>query len=481
MASTYEPIEYDIGEVRALFDSCIIIGTVTSVDHDTNKASVTTDDWETISDIPIHYHCPDTETVDDGHQAFEEDDEVYILHDGSSFPPSVSTMKVVGRVEGLKLCFIAVILINFRNTDYIVWDPKNDCLFKLYNDIGDEITQPNTLSNINGAKNLPGSSWTDAATKTGEETPAGKASVSLPCAPCDQGGTGYWPKCEPCFGELNTSDSDTIESPIPDIPDSTGAGQVTATYTWLAHQCRPGFTHNECNRDYQLQHPKLNENVSYCVLPNNDTKHFAYFWLNSSIQTKRKTDSITDVKKPGEPISYTSFSESKFYEISYIYTYYRILDLSPEILANQIYFSEIESECSGWPTCGETPHVVCTGTKREGDILGDSKIGIRTYRGSAILAETFLGGYNGKSYAGTGSNGPICDSINWILQSENEDINYTFELWAQLEKGYTGNPSVEADYNYVWGDFIKLDMVNILSYFPTLENVTDFKAYLRGN
>ena len=104
MASTYEPIEYDIGQVRELFDSCIIIGTVASVDHDTNKASVTTDDWGTISDIPIHYHCLDKETVDDGHLAFEEDDEVYVLHDGSSFPPSVSTMKIVGRVEGLKIC-----------------------------------------------------------------------------------------------------------------------------------------------------------------------------------------------------------------------------------------------------------------------------------------------------------------------------------------------------------------------------------------
>lgn len=106
MASIYEPIEYDIGEVRELFDSCIIIGTITNVNHDDNEASVTTDKWGAIAGIPIHYHCPDEETVDKGHLAFEEDDGVYILHDGRSFPPDASTMKIVGFFElPLQFCY----------------------------------------------------------------------------------------------------------------------------------------------------------------------------------------------------------------------------------------------------------------------------------------------------------------------------------------------------------------------------------------
>lgn len=104
MASDYEPIEYDVGEVRELFDSCIFVGTITQVKHDVNKADVETEEWGTISDIPIHYHCPDSETVDDGHLAFEEDDSVYVLHDGSRFPLSASTLKIVGFVVGLKDC-----------------------------------------------------------------------------------------------------------------------------------------------------------------------------------------------------------------------------------------------------------------------------------------------------------------------------------------------------------------------------------------
>lgn len=157
MASNYEPIEYDVGEVRELFDSCIFVGTITKVKHDVNKANVETEEWGTISDIPIHYHCPGKETVDDGHLAFEEGDEVYLLHDGSQLPPNPSTLKVVGRVEGLKVCPQDYVLVRFQNDDTgtpdkcFVWDvnaigvainiPKNGGGFALFPcDFGD-ITQ----------------------------------------------------------------------------------------------------------------------------------------------------------------------------------------------------------------------------------------------------------------------------------------------------------------------------------------------------
>lgn len=110
MASDYEAIEYDIGEVKELFDSCIFVGTITEIKHNINKASVDTEKWGTISDIPIHYHCEKSETVDDGHFAFEENDQVYILHDGSHLPPSSSTSKIVGFVIGLKECVRKVYL-----------------------------------------------------------------------------------------------------------------------------------------------------------------------------------------------------------------------------------------------------------------------------------------------------------------------------------------------------------------------------------
>lgn len=113
MANNYEPIEYDVGEVKELFDSCIKTGKIIDVDHDNNKADVeivVEEEIETFSAVPIHYHCEESETVDDGHMAFEEDDEVYILHDGSRSLLDSSTLKIIGFVAGLKECLRKVYL-----------------------------------------------------------------------------------------------------------------------------------------------------------------------------------------------------------------------------------------------------------------------------------------------------------------------------------------------------------------------------------
>lgn len=118
MASNYEPIEYDVGDVKGLFDSCIKTGKIVEVDHENNKADieiVVGENTESFLDVPIHYHCPEKETVNDGHLAFEEDDEVYVLHDGSSFPLSSSTLKIIGLVTGLKKCLREYLYIKSGN------------------------------------------------------------------------------------------------------------------------------------------------------------------------------------------------------------------------------------------------------------------------------------------------------------------------------------------------------------------------------
>lgn len=90
----YETIEIeakDAGRVHML------TGSVTSIDS--NIVDVDIDDYGVVSDIPVFYHCPDSETADGN--PFFIDARVIIVNSGDAVSLSVADMKVVGFEDGL--------------------------------------------------------------------------------------------------------------------------------------------------------------------------------------------------------------------------------------------------------------------------------------------------------------------------------------------------------------------------------------------
>lgn len=102
MAHDHEKIVYGIDEVKELFDASVMIGTIVNVDYETDKADVEVVGSGLISDIPIFYHCPESSVIEGGSAAFAEDDNVYILSREGRV--SAANLKIVGFVDGLKLC-----------------------------------------------------------------------------------------------------------------------------------------------------------------------------------------------------------------------------------------------------------------------------------------------------------------------------------------------------------------------------------------
>lgn len=95
------PIEAEYGST-----ACVITGLIVEITYgdDSNAAKiriVVEGGEEIIENVPIHYHCQGSEAVDDGRLAFREDNNVYLLYDGSGLPYSSSTLKIVGFVDGV--------------------------------------------------------------------------------------------------------------------------------------------------------------------------------------------------------------------------------------------------------------------------------------------------------------------------------------------------------------------------------------------
>ena len=104
MAHDHESIEYGLDEVKEVFNASVLTGTIVSVDTENDKADVDISGFGLISAVSIFYHCGGESTVEGGAQAFEEGDSVYILNKKGIVNPSVSDLKIIGFVDGLKEC-----------------------------------------------------------------------------------------------------------------------------------------------------------------------------------------------------------------------------------------------------------------------------------------------------------------------------------------------------------------------------------------
>jgi len=123
MASIHESFEYPVNEITELFNTSMITGVIITVDHENNTADVEIDGLGAVPAIPIHYHCEGATTVDDGHLAFADDDEVLI------WAKSLHEMKIVGFPDGIKACG-EFVYVEYGSYCFI-WNPVDNDYAKI--------------------------------------------------------------------------------------------------------------------------------------------------------------------------------------------------------------------------------------------------------------------------------------------------------------------------------------------------------------
>lgn len=126
----HENIEYGMNDVKELFDSSVMTGTIIEVNYDSDMAQVAIDGIGQKSGIPIFYHCADADTVAGGSLAFSEGDSVYILNKAGS-------MKIVGFTDGLKPC---IFQFKITRDDEEIIDESYNPVFQVLNSNKDEVT-----------------------------------------------------------------------------------------------------------------------------------------------------------------------------------------------------------------------------------------------------------------------------------------------------------------------------------------------------
>lgn len=434
-------------------------GVITSVNSGDDTAGVSIPSiGMTAGNVPIFYHCtPDAVLRDNGalegaSGAFSEDDEVIVrceILDGATYKAD----RVMGFKDKPKVCYIPVILIVYTETSpdkTIVWDVENDCLFVLYDDDGNIISQPNTQAIVLSAKNLPGDQNRDLAFSGYEDNIDGTAEEYL--------FYGYWPDYE---------DSDFKSSSIPSMPDSVSSISLSeyaslycdwagATTLW----------------------------IPYCKLPNDETKQFFWLWQvqdysmvynenGGYITTKVVTVSTYDtwnnsINMVCETDCYCTLPQ---YTVGYPITIRKNDEVFPNIADNYC----MNKNCMAKNLyCGDTP---------KADYSYD--MGLCTYRGTAIIKTQFSWKSMNKDYEGILNAYPNYfwwqNDQHWQLVDESETKVGDFKLWAQTKRTAIGDSEDEANYDYNWSVFSELNMVSILSYFPSdaLENTSKFETKLR--
>lgn len=126
----HESIEYGMNDVKELFDSSVMTGTIVEVNYDSDTAKVAIDGVGQKSGIPIFYHCADADTVAGGSTAFIEGDSVYILNKAGS-------MKIMGFTDGLKQCAFQ---FKITRDDEEIIDESYNPTFQILNSNKDEVT-----------------------------------------------------------------------------------------------------------------------------------------------------------------------------------------------------------------------------------------------------------------------------------------------------------------------------------------------------
>ncbi len=106
MALDHENIdEFGLDHVFPLWDTCIVQGTITDVDHDNNTADVTTSEFGAMAAVPIHYHCENEDNIDEGHLAFSDGDVVKVMAINARGRPTPAKSFIIGQADGkMKKC-----------------------------------------------------------------------------------------------------------------------------------------------------------------------------------------------------------------------------------------------------------------------------------------------------------------------------------------------------------------------------------------
>jgi uncharacterized protein YkwD len=157
----FETIDYDMlsaGNFEEFFEISQHIGVVTAVDGDNDTADITVDKLGagSFADVPIFYHCEDSNTVAGGSAAFAVNDEVLVLNEGGKPYPSSGDLVIVGFKDELKSCGHPIIVLFCYNYNvpledqrYSFIDIRTKTTYPVYqNNI--EIDQPFSLSDLGG-------------------------------------------------------------------------------------------------------------------------------------------------------------------------------------------------------------------------------------------------------------------------------------------------------------------------------------------
>ncbi|MBU2061640.1 MAG: hypothetical protein KKH44_07330 [Bacteroidetes bacterium] len=104
---SYETIEIESENASRVH---ILTGTIADIDTENVTVDVNIDDYGSFADVPVFYHCEDSETADG--MPFSEDDRVIIINSGNATTLSISNMKVVGFEDGLpRYCPVETVYI----------------------------------------------------------------------------------------------------------------------------------------------------------------------------------------------------------------------------------------------------------------------------------------------------------------------------------------------------------------------------------
>lgn len=111
----YETIEIEKKDAGIVH---MLVGTVTDVDIANNKVDVDIDNYGSFADIPVFYHCENSQTADG--MPFLGGERVIIVNSGDAVTLSVVDMKVIGFEDGLpRTCpFYIDITINGKTPEY---------------------------------------------------------------------------------------------------------------------------------------------------------------------------------------------------------------------------------------------------------------------------------------------------------------------------------------------------------------------------
>lgn len=145
---TFETKDYDHStQFEKVFEMAYHTGTIITIEESTVTVEITitngdgSEKTQTFSGVEVFYHCPDSNTVTDGINAFAINDSVIVLNEGGNFP-SNSDLCVIGFSFKMKYCSLNHVISVFTDDEEtaVAWDITTDQKIQIQGD--------NTLSNV---------------------------------------------------------------------------------------------------------------------------------------------------------------------------------------------------------------------------------------------------------------------------------------------------------------------------------------------